>query len=350
MIADPARQLRQSLQPDEELVVVHSLFQAARTAGIRADRKAIANVYVSLKSHPFLILTGERQTGKIELVRCLRYVLTGTPARQCQLLVGHARWASQSQNVARFVEMQAQFNRDRLLALIEDAWQKENANRLFIACLSRISPAELYEHFSTPGFQFWPDQVRVEGVSADAPIPYPPNFRLLGTMDTVRFNGWDEDLLPRTTVVSWQGERLEGKMDECWMTAVPGSNRNFLQTCTPSEQTAYARLRRILGGQRQAFLPLVQTLDLMYRHNVSLPHEVMGRVVRYLANSWTKAGNGIFDPVPLNNLNQSLDLALAQHVLPWIAAVQPQPTRLLNRLDGIFNGRFKQASTFVHAF
>ncbi len=349
MIAEVTRQAGQSLQPDEELVTVRRLLQAARTAGIRADRKAIVNTYVSLKSRPFLILTGEKQTGKIELVKRLGHVLTEIPARQCQLFVGHARWAAQSQNVAHFVEMQDRFNRNNLLSLIEEACQRGNENRLFIACLTRISPAELHEYFSTPGFQFWPERARIEGAPASAPVPYPPNFRLLGTMDSARFNGWDADLLARTTVIGWAGKRLQSKPGKGLITDISSLNRHFLQTRVPSEQAAYARLQHILSGQRHALLPFMQALDLIYRHNVTLPHEVIGRVIRYLANSWTDAGEGLFDPMPLNNLNQALDLALAQYILPWIAAVQSEPARLLTQLEALFNGQFNQAAIFISA-
>jgi hypothetical protein len=316
-------------------------------AGIGAERQAIVNVYVSLKSRPFLVLAGEKQTGKIELVKRLGQVLTEIPALQCQFFVGHARWAAQSQNVSHFVEMQDRFNRDNLLALIEEASQKENASRLFIACLTRISPAELYEFFAIPGLQFWPYQTYMEGNQAVAPAPYPPNFRLLGTMDVPHFNGWEEDLLVRTTVVRWPGERVESKMGDGWMNTIAHLHQSFLPTCVSSEQTAYARLQRILGGQREAFLPLVQVLDLMHLHDASPPRELIGEVICYLANSWTRAGAGLFDPTPLINLNQALDLALAQYVLPWIVAVQPEPDRLLKRLNDLFDGQFKRTSTFI---
>ncbi len=349
MIAEATPQTGQGLQPDEELVAVRSLLQAAKTAGIRADRKAIVNTYVSLKSRPFLILAGEKQTGKIELVKCLGHILTEIPARQCQFFVGHARWAAQSQNVSRFVEMQARFNRNNLLALIEEARQGEYANRLFIACLARISPAELYAYFTTPDFQFWPDQARIEGARAVAPIPYPPNFRLLATMDTVGFDGWNADLLARTTVVNWEGKRLQSKPGKSLVADAPNVDCHFLHPRVLSEQTAYARLQHILSGQRYALLPFMQALDLIYRHNVTLSHEVIGRVICYLANSWTDAGAGLFDPTPLNNLNQALDLALAQYLLPWIVAVQSEPTRLLTQLEGLFNGRFYQSAIFISA-
>lgn len=348
MIAEATRQTGQSLQSDGELVTVHSLLQAARAAGIRADRQAIVNTYVSLKSRPFLILTGEKQTGKIEMVKRLGRVLTDIPARQCHFFVAHARWAAQSQNVARFVEMQARFNRSNLLAVIEEALQPENVNRLFIVCLSRISPVELHDYFPVAGFQFWPDQMRRTDDPTVAPIPYPPNFRLVGTMDVARFTWWEADLLRRTTVVQWPGERMGENAGIVGETAVhrPPAQR-FLQSCVHSEQRAYTRLRRLLQGQRQAFRPLMQVLAILENADVTLPREVIQRVVIYLANAWSEEGRGLFAPSRRRNLNLALDMALVQYVLPWVVAIQPAPERSLSRLAQLFYERFEQASTFV---
>lgn len=341
MNAESVPKMVKNDQLDEEFMVLHNLYRAARMAGIRSEYEAIVNVYIALKSRPFLILAGASQTGKIKLVKCLAHVLTETPELQSQLFVGHARWAAQSKDVARFVEMQDEFNRSNLLALIEEASQKENTNRLFIACLTRISPAELHGYFSKPGFLLWPDT---------EPIPYPPNFRLLGTMDTVPVTGLREDLLTQTTVVHWRGKRLEGELADNWEENWGIPYQKFLHSCISDEQTAYIKLQRLLSGQRKAFLPLMQILDLLHRHDISLPHGVIGEVMRFLANSWSVKGFGLFDTDLLKNLNQALDLAIVQYVLPWIAASKTETSHLLLQIGEMFNGQFNEASAYIDAF
>lgn len=252
--------------------------------------------------------------------------------------MGHARWAAQSKNVTRFVEMQDEFNRSKLFALIEEASQKENANRLFIACLARISPAELHGYFSKRGFLLWPDT---------EPIPYPPNFRLLGTMDTVSFTRWREDLLTQTTVIHWCGKGLEGEVDDNWVKNWFPPYQNFLHNCIPDERTAYIKLQRLLKDRREAFLPLMQVLDILSRHNISLPHEVIGQVVRFLANSWTQEGGGLFALSSPANLLIALDLALGQYVLPWIVTTKRVKSALNRELMLLLNGSFPQAATFL---
>lgn len=47
-----------------EMDLVRHLVQTVHTAGIVADRAAIVNLYVALKSTPLVILTGPERTGK----------------------------------------------------------------------------------------------------------------------------------------------------------------------------------------------------------------------------------------------------------------------------------------------
>lgn len=72
--------------------------------------------------------------------------------------------------------------------------------------------------------------------------------------------------------------------------------------------------------------------------------------MRFLANSWSMKGFGLFDTDLLNNLNQALDLAIVQYVLPWIAASKTETSHLLLQLGEMFNGQFNEASAYIDAF
>ncbi len=324
------------VQQDEERAIIHDFIAATAVTGVRADRLSILNFYVALKSRPFLLLTAPAQTGKVALVHSLAQVIASGSAGQYHTMVGHARWASGSRHVSEFVEAQARFNTSKLLTLIEEAVRPENHNRLYIACLTNISPAELHTLFSVPGWQMWPDM---------EPIPYPPNLRLIGTMDTDRFRWWDADLLAHTIVVPWIGKkmRLPGLLPQQPETQ---RARPYLRSCVRTEQAAFARLRRNLHGQRQAFAPLVQVMDLLHEEDVHLPQTVMNQAIVFLANAWTVAGQGLFASLPEENLDIALDLALAQLVLPWLAADgRIDPAR--RRLNQLLAGHFPQAAAFL---
>jgi len=192
-------------QSSSEREIVTRLIQAAAEAGVQADPVSVVNFYVALKCKPLAILTGPMQSGKSAVVKSLAQVLTGGDPFRYQVMPGHAWWAGQTGNVALFTEAQTRLNTSKILALMDEAWQPENAQRVFIACLSHISPAELLGFFSELAFQLRHGELmRLPGLHLTAPIPYPSNLLLVGTMDTARFDHWsDADLLSMTAVIPW---------------------------------------------------------------------------------------------------------------------------------------------------
>jgi len=324
------------LQNNQEQAIIHDFIEATAVAGVRADRLSILNFYVAFKSRPFLLLAAPTQTGKVALVHSLAQVLTSGSVEQCYTMVGHARWASRSRNVSQFVEAQARFNTNKLLMLIEEAVRPENHDRLYIACLTNISLAELHALFSVSGWQMWPDM---------EPIPYPPNLRLIGTIDTDRFRWWSPDLLSNTIIVPWPAQRMQSTDLSPQQSVTQGASL-FLQACIRTEQAAYTRLHRNLHGQRQAFEPLVRVMDILHEEEVYLPQTVMNQAIIFLANAWTADGRGLFAPTPELNLDIALDLVLAQVVLPWLAT-DGRIKSTHCQLNQLLAGRFQRAAVFL---
>ena len=123
---------------------------------------------------------------------------------RCQMMVGHPWTFGKSENLAMFTEVHTRNTTEKLLGLIEEAWLPENARRVFIACLTRISPAELLAFFTEVAEQLGHGQlVRLGDLHFSEPIPFPPNLFLIGTMDTLDFDWWDHGLLSKTTIVQW---------------------------------------------------------------------------------------------------------------------------------------------------
>src|SRR3990172_7730118 len=288
---------------------------------------SIVNFYVALKSKPLAILIGPAQSGKIALVQSLAQVLTGGDPLRCQMMVGHAWWAGASREVALFTEAQTRFNTDKILALIEEAWKPENANRVFLACLTRISPAELMGFFSEVAFQLRHGQImRLPTAHLSEPIPYPPNLFLVGTMDTARLGESDEDLLSMTTIIHWAGSEVEAAWPSSHVEAIPNGESEFLHSLVRDERAARLKLQHVLGKRLPAVWPLIRIETVLRRHGVDLPPSVPGEAMIYLANAWTRRGPGLFDLSPTTNLEIALDLSIAQSVLPHAqASIQRSP-------------------------
>lgn len=346
--ANPLRQHHPRTQSDRERQLVTHLIEAAAQAGVRADPISILNFYVALKSKPLAILTGPAQRGKIALVQSLAQVLTGGDPLRCQMMVGHAWWAGASREVALFTEAQTRFNTDKILALIEEAWKPENANRVFLACLTRISPAEVMGFFSEVAFQLRHGQImRLPTAHLSEPIPYPPNLFLVGTMDTNRFEAWDEDLLSRTTIIQWPTGDVEAARPSSDVKAIPDGESEFLHSLIRDGRAARLKLQRVLGTQLPGVWPLIQIETLLRQHVADPPPSAPGDAMIYLANAWTKRGARLFDPSPTANLEIALDLSIAQSVLPHAeAAIQRSPA-LREELRAMLNGKFPRSAALL---
>jgi hypothetical protein len=345
LLAKTAAQAR-----DEEEIVA-GLLQAVAEAGIRADPEEVVNFYVALKSKPLAILMGPAGSGKVALVQSFARVLVGDDPFRYQPMVGHARWASGSPNVTLFTEAQTRFNDDKLLSLIEEALRPENiVSRMFIACLTHISPAELIDFFAEVALQLRRGELtRLPSIHLAAPIPFPPNVFLVGTMDATRWKWSHTDLLSKATIILWTGVGVEPGARGTGAIGLPWSEREFLSSCIRSERKARQRLERLPGWQPQALEPLHQVADLLEEYGVELPHSVIGEAVVYLANAWTKGGNGLFAPEDSRNLALALDFAIAQTLLPRGLKTIGRSSALQRQLQEMLDGQFPRSAASLRS-
>lgn len=333
------------LQIDSEEALVRNLIQSVSRAGICSDPAAVTNFYIALKSKPLAILAGPELSGKIAMVKCLARVLMGGDCLQCQMLKGHPWSAAKGGNVAFFTEIHTRYNSEKLLCLIEEAWRPENVNKVFLACLTRISPAELEEFFTAIAFPLQHGHLmRFGDVHFSEPVPFPPNLFMIGTMDTSFFDWWDSDLLSSTTVIQWNEKPVDNT--DCPLTSdrsLP-AEKSFLRSCIRKEQAVYRKLHTVIGWQRQPVLPLFLIEPIFDKAGIPLPRTLVNEVMTYLANSWTRRGAGLFHASPKRNLTIALDFAIAQVYLPRAAWWIQESKVLRENLAGQLNGNYPFAA------
>jgi len=338
----------QSIQPDYEIRLLARLSEEASQVGICFDRTDIANFYVALKSKPLAILTGPAQGGKIALVHCLAHALMGGDCQQCQVMVGHPWSFGNSENLTLFIEAQMRCNTEKLLGLIEEAWRPVNAHRVYIACITRISPAELLSFFTEVSYQLKHGQLmRFGDVHFSEPIPFPPNLFLIGTMDTGRFDWWDGDLLANTMVIQTANMRLPScKVQKHRAISV---EQEFLRSRIRSRQAVYFKIHSILRWQPQPLRPLMQ-IEVLLREEVgSFLYWLIDETIVYLANSWSRLGNGLFAPSTPVNLAISLDLAFSQILLPGLVDTIRRMEFLREQLQSVLAGQFPRSNAFINS-
>ena len=328
-------------------MLIASLHEAMIENGVSVDQDEIANFYVALKSKPLAILAGPAQSGKKALVQGLAQSLSEQESLHIQMINGHPWWADSCVDVANYTNLHTRFTTEKVLAVIEEASQPENLQQVFVACLTRISPAELLSFFTEVALQLQSGQItRLGDTHLSEPIPFPSNLRIIGTMDTLSFDWWDSDLLLSTTVIQWPQASVLS--DTMFNRGVLLEEREFLQSCIRGRDAAYRKVFPVLKWQRQPLYPLLQVEAILKRYISSLDLAT-DEVMIYLANSWSRLGNGLFHPSPDHNLEIALDLAIAQILLPRAVDAIRNLETLRNRLKIILSGQFLRSAAFVTA-
>lgn len=335
---------------EDELQIVQRLVQAVIQAGISNDPVEITNVYVSLKSKPLAILAGPSGSGKLAMIQCLTRILTGGSCEQCQYMTGHLWNGGTAGSLAFYSEIHTRYNSEKLLCLIEEAWRPENAGKVFVACLARISPAEVATLFSELSYQLRHNEiVRFGDVHFSTPLPYPANLFLIGTMDTDSFTWWDNDLLANTTVMHWTHQG-RGRISCLGAFEDPASpiGRQFLISSTHSRQGVYQKLHWLLSWEQHPMEPLFQLEEILVEDGVQLPQTSISEAMTYIANSWSRNGQGLFNPSVQLNLKIALDLAISQMLLPHAAERIRSSVRLAGRLSDFFDVDYPRSAMALH--
>jgi hypothetical protein len=336
-------------QSAAERATVARLIQTVADAGLQIDPANVVNCYVAVKSKPLAILIGPPQTGKTLLVRSLAQVLTAGDPFRCQLMDGHAWWASRTDDVALFTTAHERLNSAKILALIEEAWQPENTDRVLIGRLTRLSPAELSGLFSGLAFQLRHGQImRLPAAHLCEPIPYPPNLLMVGTMDTEQFDWSDRDLLSQATIIRWPAADVKPIPRRIPASAAPFDAGTFLGARLRSEASARQKLYHLLGGRKQALLPVLVLQSVLDDHAGELPGEAIDEAIIYLANAWSSDGIGLFAEATPDNLVTAVDFAMAQSLLPPLANAIRDSIILSRQLRERLNA-FPQSVAFLEA-
>jgi hypothetical protein len=339
------RDKSQSTHGDHEAGLLASLHKAFNENGVSLDQADITNFYVALKSKPLAILTGSIHSGKTALVRGLAQSLSDQNDLSIQMISGHPWWAEGSDDVASNTGLHMRYSTEKMLSIIEEARQPYNAHQVFIACLIQISPAELLIFFEEVSFQLQNGQImRLGDTHLTEPISFPPNLRIIGTMDTNSFDWWADDLLLNTTVIQWSqaSEFPEPIVNPDVML----DEYEFLQSCIRGKDAAYRKIYPVLRQQRQPLYSLLQ-VDATLRKYISSLDLAKDEVMIYLANSWSRLGNGLFHPSPDRNLVIALDIAITQLLLPRAIDAIRSKEMLRDRLISVFADKYPRSAGFT---
>jgi hypothetical protein len=129
--------------------LLNNLLSAAAASSYPLSRTLLVNYYVSLKTNPFVILTGAAGQGKAELARLFAEALVGTGGTQYTLIPSAGVWPDGTGQDRYYRSLQAQFCSWRFLDLLQEAAEPYNAGKAYLVCFDALHPAEIEYYFAT---------------------------------------------------------------------------------------------------------------------------------------------------------------------------------------------------------
>lgn len=289
--------------------------------GYQFPRFMIADYYISLKSNPFVILTGAQGYGKVELTRLFAEAIVGQDNHQYILIRGGG-WIDGTGEGSYFRDLQTRFSSLRFVETLHDAAAPSGEGKAFFICLDSLSPAEVEYYFSALLFTDAEGnkRLRLPGMPAQRYPVVPPNVYITATVnDSERAYQLSSAVLDSASPIEF---RLRGAPIDSRPTpaeAVPpvGYQRIFLRSALRHVDAAYRKLVAILGPDAPLRLqPSAELAALLLRAGIVLSSHTLHELTRYVANAFDEQGIGLFaSDDPQRNALMALDSQIAQKVL-----------------------------------
>ncbi len=303
-----------------EQELIQRMVALAHAAGLPFSRTLIVTCYVSLKTNPFVLLTGIEGAGKTELVTLFAEALLGHGSPQFALINGDSSWLMATGDHHSLRSLFDRFTSLRFLELLQEAADPGSAGKVFIVCFSGLLPAEVNYYFTTllsvdeEGCK----RLRLPGIPDEEHPVVPPNVLITATVHTAECAGvLHTDVLRRAGVIAFRAGRINNVV---WRPLAPppvGLQRLWLRVGQRDPLVARDHLLRIIGATQWNRMGCSEPLaSALRRAGIALTPRLRQDVMRYVANSFDEEGRGLFDPDDaLRNAQIAFDSQIAQRLM-----------------------------------
>jgi hypothetical protein len=289
-------------------------------------RGLIVNYYVSLKTNPFVILTGAQGQGKTELARLFAEALVGAGGTQYTLIPSAGIWPDGTGQDRYYRSLQAQFCSWRFLDLLQEAADPINAGKAYLVCFDALHPDEIEYYFATL-LQVTPSgekRLNFPGFPPERQPLVPSNVYITATVNTAGpRDNLSPNVLRHAGLIEFRAVRPIDAGERLAVNPVPampppvGYQRLWLSAALHDVAAARARLVAILGDDCFSRLRCSPELSrLLWRGGLVLTSQTLHELTTYIANSFDERGQGLFDPYdPQRNARIAYDAQVVQRVL-----------------------------------
>jgi energy-coupling factor transporter ATP-binding protein EcfA2 len=318
------RDTRSTMLGEQHLL--DQVLSAVDASGHPFSRALIVNYYVSLKTNPFVILTGAEGQGKTHLARLFAEALVGAGGTQYTLISSAGVWPGTTGQDRYYRSLQEQFCSWRFLDLLQEAAEPSNAGKAYMVCFDALHPDEIEYYFAillkvTPAGE---KRLNFPGFPPDRQPIIPPNVYITATVNTAgQKDNLSRNVLRNAGLIELRAvQPLDAlaQLGNQLVSAAPppvGYQRLWLGAALHDQALARARLVAILGNDCLGRLHCSPELSrLLWRGGLVLTSQTLQDVTTYIANSFDAHGQGLFAPYdPQRNAQIAFDAQVVQRVL-----------------------------------
>lgn len=289
--------------PIGEQGLLNHILEVAQASGYAFPRALIVNYYVSLKTNPFVILTGAEGRGKTELARMFAEALVGSDSPQYTLIPSAGAWPGGTGQDSYYRLLHERFSSWRFLDLLQEAALPSNCDKVYLICFDALHPDELEYYFATL-LRIAPSgekRLNLPGFPPDRQPIIPSNVYITATVNTAdRRDGLSRNVLCHAGLIEFRAPQ--------WAPSQPvlrarplvppsGFQRIWLGSSLHDLGLARARLAATLGNDAYGRLRCSPGLaQLLWRAGLVLTKDTLQEIETYVANSFDLTGRGLFDP------------------------------------------------------
>lgn len=287
-----------------EQALLDHIISVVQASGYTFPRALIVNYYISLKTNPFVILTGAEGRGKTELVRLFAEALVGRGSSQYTLIPSVGAWPGGTGKNQYYRLLHERFSSWRFLDLLQEAAQPSNTNKAYLVCFDALHPEELEYYFATL-FHIAPTgekRLNLPGFPIERQLSIPANVYITATVNTAEHRDYpSRNVLRHAGLIEFRAPHWSiAPARPAGMPPVAppiGYQRIWLHAAVHSVIDARTRLASILGEDRYGRLRCSPALTrLLWRSGLVLTRDILHELETYVANSFDLAGQGLFDP------------------------------------------------------
>jgi energy-coupling factor transporter ATP-binding protein EcfA2 len=309
-----------------EQELLRHILAVVESSGYSFSRALVVNYYISLKTNPFVVLTGAEGRGKTELVRLFAEALVGRDSPQYTLIPSAGAWPGSTGQDSYYRSLHEQFSSWRFLDLLQEASASGNIGKAYLVCFDALHPDELEYYFATL-LQIGSDgskRLNLPGFPADRLPVVPPNVYITVTVNTAgNEDNLSRNVLRNAAVIEFRAPaRLPAPRFEnvdVGLSGPPpvGYQRIWLGAALRGLAEAQARMVAALGPDFVARLHSSADLQrLTWRVGFALKKQNLDELTMYIANSFDAQGRGLFDPRDAEaNARVAYDAQVVQRVL-----------------------------------